>query len=82
MSDSSSPDAKAPGTPVKRRPGRPAGGDMAQLTLRIPRAHLLALTEESARRSMETGRNVTPQAIIAGMIAASIATKNESTPAA
>ncbi|SHK26814.1 hypothetical protein SAMN02745194_04578 [Roseomonas rosea] len=81
MSDSSNPAAAASGNPVKRRPGRPAGGDMAQLTLRIPRAHLLALMEESARRSVETGRNVTPQAIIAGMIAAGLATKSENAPA-
>ncbi|WP_424137681.1 hypothetical protein [Roseomonas chloroacetimidivorans] len=81
MSNSPSPDTAASGTPVKRRPGRPAGGDMAQLTLRIPRAHLLALTKESARRSVETGRNITPQAIIASMIAASIAARDENAPA-
>jgi hypothetical protein len=54
---------------------------MAQLTLRIPREHLQALMEQSARRTVETGRNVTPQAIIAGLIAASLTAKCKDAPA-
>jgi hypothetical protein len=74
MSDNPNPAATSSSSPAKRRPGRPTGGDMVQLTLRIPREHLHALAEESARRSIATGRNVTPQAIIASMIATCLAT--------
>lgn len=82
MSDNPNLAATANAGPAKRRPGRPTGGDMAQLTLRIPREHLHALIEESARRTVETGRNVTPQAIIAGLIAAALAANCEDAPAA
>ena len=66
--------------PVKRRPGRPTGGDMAQLTLRLPRDQFLALTEESARRSLQAGRNVTLQAVIVSMIAEGLAAKSQDAP--
>jgi hypothetical protein len=81
MSDKPNPVVTASAGPAKRRPGRPTGGDMAQLTLRIPREHLQALMEESARRTVETGRNVTPQAIIASLIGASLTAKCKDAPA-
>jgi hypothetical protein len=75
MSNSSLSDA-SDARPAKRRPGRPTGGDMTQLTLRLPREHMLALIEESTRLTVETGRNVTPQAVIASMVAAGLASRS------
>ncbi|WP_198368089.1 hypothetical protein [Roseomonas sp. KE0001] len=62
-------------TPAKRRPGRPSPGDTVPLTLRLPRAQLAQLAEEAGRRSMNSGRNITPQAVIMDLITDFLATK-------